>query len=156
MTCSTAKDRINATVIEAREASYQAKTSSFRLDSQENINTFLDNILEFKKMLSEETIEIESFTEKLEKLTWFDDIDDDCLKLLNDLIAAVRDWRGSLVRQFVKMDNLRKKGIALDEIRNFKHAIDDLREIADDLESVFFHLSKNQDFQETTKELQLV
>lgn len=155
MTCSTAKDKINATVIEAREASYQAKMNAFNLDSQENINSFLDNILEFKKILAEKTDKIEAFSEKLEGLTWFDKIDEECLKLLNDLIASVRDWRGSAVRQYVKMDKLRKDGIALEEIKNFKRAIDDLREIADDLESVFFHLPKNQNFQETTNELQL-
>ena len=50
MECLTAKDKINATVIEAREASFQAKTNSFNLDNQENINSFLDKILDFKKM----------------------------------------------------------------------------------------------------------
>ncbi|TZF83986.1 hypothetical protein FW774_11100 [Pedobacter sp. BS3] len=154
MECLTEKDKIAATVNEAKEVSFREKTHALTTDEQ--INSFLDKILEFKQLLHKKTTEIETFCEKLEALTWFNKIDEDSLKLLNDLIAATRDWHNTLVRQFLKMNKLLEKGIATKDIKSFKHAIDDLRESADDLESVFFHLPQNHDFQETTKELQLV
>ena len=43
-----------------------------------------------------------------------------------------------------------------EEIKNFKLAIDDLKGGASDLESRFFFLPKNSDFQETSKELSLL
>lgn len=153
--CATAKDKINATVNEVREASYKEKTNSFNLDSEKDINSFLDKIIDFKQLLTKKTTELNSIVDDLESLTWFDEVDQDCLKLINDIIAATRDWRISLVKQYVWMNGLRSKKIALEEIKEFKHAIDDLKETADDLESVFFHLPQNQEFQEITRELQL-
>lgn len=152
----TIKDKIVATVNEVREASFKEKTSSFGLDTEERINSFLDKILTFKKILTEKTQKIELFSEKLESLTWFNEVDEECLKLLNDLIATVKDWHSSLIRQYVSMNMLRKKSIASEEINDFKYAVDGLKEVANDLESIFFFLPQNQDFQETTKELQLV
>ncbi|MDE3211730.1 MAG: hypothetical protein KGM98_00740 [Bacteroidota bacterium] len=54
------------------------------------------------------------------------------------------------------MNSIRSKGIAKEEIKKFKTSIDDLREVASDLESRFFFLPRISDFQETTKELSLV
>ncbi len=56
----------------------------------------------------------------------------------------------------ISVNVIRSKGIAKEEIKNFKSAIDDLKDVASDLESRFFFLPKIPDFQETTKELSLV
>jgi hypothetical protein len=76
--------------------------------------------------------------------------------LLNDLISSAKDLRTTFIRQYVLLTTFRKKGIAKEEIKNFKSAVDDLKEICDDLESVFFFLPKMPDFNETTKQLSLV
>ena len=154
MECLSIRQNITSTVDQVRDASYKEKKSLF--STQEQIDTFLDKILEFKGLLTEKTEEVESFCEKLETFTWFEALDEECLKLLNDVIAATRDWRSSLVRQYISMDILKRKKIATAEIKNFKYAIDDLREVCDDLESVFFYLPKNDSFTETTKELSLL
>ncbi len=123
---------------------------------EDRVNEFLDVIIEFKSKLSEKTKKIDEVNSRVESLTWFNDVDEEGLMLLNDLISAAKDLRTSLVRQFVAMGLLRKKGIARQEVKNFKCAIDDLKESYEDLESVFFFLPEMPDFVETTKKLSLV
>jgi hypothetical protein len=62
----------------------------------------------------------------------------------------------TLIRQYVSLNLIRSKGIAKDEIKNFKNAVDDLKENYQDLESVYFFLPEIPDFKETTKLLSLV
>ena len=54
------------------------------------------------------------------------------------------------------MNDLRKKGIAKEAIKDFKNSIDELKEAYEDLESVFFFLPEMPDFKETTSKLSLV
>jgi 5-bromo-4-chloroindolyl phosphate hydrolysis protein len=61
-----------------------------------------------------------------------------------------------LIRQYVSLYLIRSKGIAKEEIKNFKNTIDDLKENYQDLESVYFFLPEIPDFKETTKLLSLV
>lgn len=154
MECLSERERITTTVVEVREASYQDKKNL--LGTEDQVNKFLDDILTLKSLLKEKTNKIETFSDKLESFTWFNDVDEECLMLLNDVIAATRDWRSTLIKQYVTMEPLRKRGIAKQEIIEFKLALDDLREICEDLESVFFHLPKCEDFVETTKQLALI
>ncbi len=76
--------------------------------------------------------------------------------LINDIISVGKDLDSSLIRQYVGFDFLRKKGIAKEEIKNFKKSIDGLKESYSDLESVFFFLPEISEFKETTKLLSLV
>ncbi len=123
---------------------------------EEKINAFLDAINDFKRALVCKTEEVQEINSRIEKLTWFTDIDDACLMLVNDIISAARDLHSSLIRQYVAMNIIKSKGIARSEIREFKDSLDDLRESCDDLELVFFHLPNNQDFVETTRQLSLL
>lgn len=116
----------------------------------------LDQILEFKKVFTDKTNKINPLVEKIEKITWFNNLDNDSLMSLNDLISLIRDLHSSLLRQYISLNFLRSKGIAKEEIKNFKDSIDDLKDVAADLESRFFFLPSISDFQETTKELSLV
>lgn len=61
-----------------------------------------------------------------------------------------------MIHQYVLMGKLRKNGIAKEEIKAFKNAIDELKESYEDLESVFFFLPKMPDFTDTTKKLSLI
>jgi hypothetical protein len=112
--------------------------------------------LEFKDSLGEKTNKIFSINDNIDKITWYNDLDDECLKLINDLISAIKDLRSTLIRQYVSMSFLRQKGIAKEEIKKFKIAVDELKEVYEDLESVFFFLPEMPDFNETTKLLSLV
>jgi len=148
------KSRITETVSEVRSFSFSEKRES--VIDEERVNAFLDTILEFRSMIKEKAEKILSISERMEELTWFTDPDEESLMLLNDLISSVKDVHSSLIRQYVSFGSLRKKGIAKDEIKLFKRAIDDLKESYEDIESVFFFLPKMPDFVETTKKLSLV
>ncbi len=155
MECLSAKSEISDTFQRVRDFSFQEKKEAF-LYEEEKTNEFLDAILAFKNNLGIKTNKINLLLEEIEKLTWYDNLDDECLKLINDLISSMKDLHSSLIRQYVSMNKVRAKGIAKAEIKYFKLAIDDLKESFQDLESVFFYLPEMPDFQETTKLLSLI
>ncbi|HEV8081845.1 MAG TPA: hypothetical protein VGP55_01505 [Chitinophagaceae bacterium] len=148
------KSQISDTFSSVRNFSFEEKKAS--LYNEEKINALLDAILDFKDKFQEKTERINEINEKIEKLTWFDELNDECLRLINDLISSIKDLHSSLIRQYVALNYVRSKGIAKEEIRNFKSAIDDLKDSYQDLESVFFFLPEMPDFKETTKQLSLI
>ena len=154
MECVSHKNEIRSTFENVREFSYSEKRNP--LLDEEKANEFLDAILDLKEFLSVKIQKIEELNPKLEALTWFNDLDEECLMLLNDLISSAKDLRSSLLRQYVVVNPLRKRGIAKEEVKGFKNAIDELKESYTDLESVFFYLPEMPDFVETTKQLSLI
>ena len=154
MECITHKAEIEGTFSSVRDFSFDEKRSAYM--DQEKMNAFLDTILDFKNFLREKSNRIFSLNDKVDKITWYNDLDDECLKLINDLISAIKDLRSTLIRQYISMAFLRKKGIAKEEVSEFKYAIDELKEVYEDMESVFFYLPEMPDFKETTKLLSLV
>jgi hypothetical protein len=151
----TYKSKISQTFENVREFSFEEKKKASVYD-EAKINKLLDKILELKKIFADKTVKINGVIEKIEQLTWFTDLDSELLKSINDLISSIRDLHSSLKRQYVALNGIRSKGIAKEEIKNFKAAMDDLKEVASDLESRFFFLPNISDFEETTKELSLV
>lgn len=148
------KSRISEAVSEVRSFSFNEKKES--VIDEEKVNAFLDAILDFKSRIVAKTEKIENIAERMEGLTWFTSPDEEGLMLLNDLISAAKDVHSSLIRQYVYLNPLRRRGIAGDEIKSFKRSIDDLKESFEDLESVFFFLPEMPEFTETTKQLSLV
>ncbi|MBA4744288.1 MAG: hypothetical protein H2058_03430 [Muricauda sp.] len=149
------KSEINNTFSSVRAFSFNEKKSP--LLDEERANALLDAILDLKKSLKEKTEKIYEVNKRIEKITWFDDLDEESLMLLNDLISSAKDLFSSLIRQYVSLNNsFRKKGVAKQEIKDFKNSIDELRESYEDLESVFFFLPEMPEFVETTKQLSLV
>ena len=149
----TYKSRISETFENVRRLSFEEKKES--VFDETKINKLLDKILEFKKAFNDKTSKIISLVEKIEQITWFNNLDNDSLMSINDLISSIRDLHSSLLRQYISLNFIRSKGIAKEEIKKFKASIDDLRDVAADLESRFFFLPNIIDFQETTKELSL-
>ncbi|NEW78112.1 MAG: hypothetical protein GZ086_01550 [Gelidibacter sp.] len=154
MECVSQKSEIINTFSSVRDFSFKEKQSP--LLDEEQMNGFLDAILDFKKGLSKKAQDIYDFSDRIEKLSWFNDLDEECLMVANDLISAAKDLSSTLIRQYVSMNFIRSKGIAKDEIKNFKNAIDVFKETYTDLESVLFFLPEMPDFVETSKELSLV
>lgn len=147
------KSEIADTFSNIRSFSFQEKKKPI-LD-EANVNDLLDAILDFKCNLKEKTDRIYNIIERIEKITWFNNLDEESLMSLNDLISSAKDLRTSLIRQSISMNNLIKKEIAIEEIKDFKNSIDELRESYEDLESVFFFLPKMPDFVEITAKLSL-
>lgn len=154
MDCLEYKSRIAETFEKVRVLSFNEKKESVFDETQ--INNLLDKILDFKKKFTDKTNRINSLVDKIEEITWFNEIDNENLMSINDLISSIRDLHSSLLRQYISLGFLRSKGIAKDEIKRFKASIDDLKDVAADLESRFFFLPNIADFQETTKELSLL
>jgi uncharacterized protein (UPF0305 family) len=154
MECLSYKSEIVDTFSNVRSFSFQEKKTP--LLDEERVNSLLDAILDFKNSLKEKTDKIYNVNERIKKITWFNDLDEESLMLLNDLISSAKDLRTSLIRQYISMNFFRKKGIAKEEIKDFKNSIDELKESYEDLESVFFFLPEMPDFVETTSKLSLV
>lgn len=154
MECLSYKSEIKNTFSSVRDFSFEEKKNPFL--SEKNVNKFLDVIIDFKTSLRDKTLKIYNINERIEKLTWFDNLNDECLKLSNDLISLARDLHSSLIRQYVSMIFVRSKGIAKKEIKDFKNSIDELKEVYSDLESALFFLPEMSGFKEITKELSLV
>lgn len=148
------KSEIIETFKNIRDFSYKEKKSPIL--EEERINSFLDTLNDFKNDLKEKTLRIYEINEKIEEITWFNDLDEECLMKLNDIISSAKDLRSSLVRQYISMNFLRKRGVAKEVIREFKFSIDELKESYEDLESVFFFLPEMPEFKETTKKLSLI
>lgn len=142
------QDKIQFVVDEVKNTSFKEKTH------EEKVNDFLDAILSFKKNLNSRVSKMYKLIEKMESLTWYTDVSKDDLMKLNELIAAARDLHSILIRRYVSFNTplIRKKGIAIEELKAFKHSIDDFRETYEDLESIFFFLPKYSEFIETTKQ----
>lgn len=153
MESATFKSAIADTFSSVRSFSFGEKKNFL---NEEKVNAFLDAILEFKRVFNKKTETINSINEKIEKLTWYDDINDEILLQLNDLISSIKDAHSTLIKQYVSLNYIRSKGIAKEDISEFKSAIDDLKESYQDLESVFFFLPDMPDFIEITKQLSLV
>lgn len=154
MDCISPKTELIDTFSNVRSFSFEQKKSP--LLGEESINAVLDAILDFKSELMEKSKRIQLLNERLESITWLNNLDEECLMLLNDLISSAKDLRTTLLRQYIAMNFFRAKGIAKDEIKDFKIAIDLLKETYEDLESVFFFLPEMPDFKETTKKLSLI
>ncbi len=154
MECLSNKSEIVDTFSSLRSFSFKEKKTP--LLDEERVNSLLDAILDFKSGLKEKTNKIYDVNQRIEKITWFNDLDEESLMLLNDLISSAKDLRTSLIRQYISMNFFRRKGIAKEEIKDFKNSIDELKESYEDLESVFFFLPEMSDFIETTKKLSLV
>lgn len=154
MEATSYKAQIVDTFSHVRDFSYEEKKSPV-LD-EEAINSFLDKIIDFKNLLKEKNERIYNINERIETLTWFSNLNDESLMILNDLISSAKDLRSSLIRFYVSMKNIRIKGIAKEEIKDFKNAIDELKESYEDLESVFFFLPEMPEFVETTKRLSII
>jgi hypothetical protein len=154
MECLEAKETINNTFVAVRDVSYSEK--KLRVPTEEEINHFLDKILELQKFLGEKTEKINFVNELLEKITWLNGINEECLIQINTVIGVAKDFHSTLIRQFVKLNFLRTKGIAKQAIKEFKYSIDSLKDAIADLESVFFSLPEIGEFNDITKELSLI
>ena len=154
MDCLLHKPKITEVFNAVRNFSFEEKREVFF--DEEKINKLLDTILDFKKTFATKTEKINNLVTKLEELTWCNNVDEECLMLINDLISSIKDLHSSLIRQYVSLTYIRSKNIAKEEIKNFKMAIDNLKEIGVDLESVFFFLPEMPLFKNTTKQLSLV
>jgi hypothetical protein len=145
------KEYIRGVFGEAQEVSFEAQRE---IQTEEQvINTFLDAINNLKGHLADKASKLESIIEKMEHLTWCEKLDDEALSLLYQLILTSKDIKRNFIIQYISFNHFRQSGIALKEINDFKHAIDDFQETYSDLEDIYFKFPKDKEFLEVTEEL---
>lgn len=154
MECLTSQNTLDIAFNHVRDASYSEKKLS--IPTEEEVNQFLDKILELQQLLNGKSEKINKINGLLEKVTWLNGLDEDSLKQLNVLIAMAKDFHSTLIRHYAQLNFLRKKGIAKKAIQDFKMSIDNLKDAVADLDSVFFSLPSMPDFDNITKELSLM
>lgn len=152
--CETNIEKINNAFNVISDASFQEKRE--HLSKQQVIDSFLDRILDLKEKLTTKSRKIEKIVVMLEGITWYNNVDEEGLKLINEIISLSKDLHSTLIRFYIDLNYFIKKNIAKEEIKNLKIAIDDLKEITQDLESVFFYLPQMPQFVESTKQLSLL
>ena len=150
---SNVQCEIDSVIQEVETASFEKRTHPPLSENDKN-NELLDAILSFKSNINNTSDKLNYFTMKFEEITWFKEINDDSLKLINKLISSAFGLHHVLVKQYADYyPTLRKKGIAKDDIKNHKQALDDFKESILDLELVFFKYPKDIEFTSITDEL---
>ena len=81
----TYKPQILETFQQVRNFSFEEKRES--VIDEIRMNKFLDSIIDFKQSLKIKTDKIEEIVENTEKITWFNNLDDDSLLIVNDLVS---------------------------------------------------------------------
>ncbi len=150
---ATLQIEIQEALKEVKDLSYREKTHYF---DEERVNRLLDSILDFKKSLNNTTSEVNQLIEAFEGLTWAGKPNEDHLKKIIELIALTRDLHRTLIKRYALFNSaLKPRGIAVNELKTFKGAIDDLIEVTDDIEDVYFVFPNMPEFVETTQSLSL-
>ena len=81
----TYKTQILETFQQVRNFSFEEKKEA--VIDEIKMNKFLDSIIDFKQSLKIKTDKIEKIIENTEKITWFNNLDDDSLLIVNDLVS---------------------------------------------------------------------
>ena len=121
----------------------------------ELINSFLDSINALKKELKKHTKQLDNINENLEVLSWATVAphSKETIDQIIPLFTKINEVHKVLIKKYLRFDALRKKGILKEELKAFKGAIDDLKEICSDLKDVYLNLPSNEEFKATTKSL---
>jgi hypothetical protein len=81
----TYKPQILETFQQVRNFSFEEKRES--VIDEIKMNKFLNRIIDFKQSLKIKTDKMEEIIENTEKITWFNNLDDDSLLIVNDLVS---------------------------------------------------------------------
>ncbi|RFS16083.1 hypothetical protein [Emticicia sp. C21] len=153
LTCEENIDKLNDTFNVMLDVKSKAQVEKTQ---EEIVNHFLDKILELKSHLKEKTEELDLLNQRAEKLTWLNNVDDECLEKLAEIIQIIKDIHSIVIRHYADLNPLRLRGIAVQELKMFKQAIDDMKENYQDLNSIFFVLPQMTEFTDTTKKLEML
>jgi len=150
MTSTLSTTRLNDIVSDFRTISYTEKKMSY----EDSVNRFLDAINSVKKRIEEKVFNLKKITAQIQTIPWFENVQIEELIIINELIVLSKDVKISLSKQYIFLNNkLKIKGIAKDEIKKFKLAIDDFTGAYENVEFVFFELPHDKEFNEITQKL---
>jgi len=126
------KHTIDAISFELKNVSKKQKLQT--RSSEQLTNDLLDSILSFQKELTGRSNALETIMKDFEKLTWlkFSDID---LAAIEDIIKTGREVHASYMTEYIKISST---GFVTKELPIYKDALDDFKEVLDDVNYAFF------------------
>ncbi len=119
------------------------------------VNNFLDSIHLTKEHLNSESSGMDELTHIFERITWLDQLSKVDLLKVKSLLDQAKDLLNKTVnKHYVSLNNkFRNSGIAINELNRYKSAINNFKEMIEDVESALFTLPNIEGFNETTEEL---
>ena len=103
------------------------------------INKFLDNVVKFHQYLTKYPNHINQCVDGMEKLSWLEISKENDLKSLKNLLTSSIELHRLLVKNYIGYRNSKLLSqVANSKIKEFKTAIDDLKEVTNDLNLLFF------------------
>ena len=152
------------TAVKDKIASVMGKMNEVReieekhVPTQEEIDNFLDAINGIKGDLIKSTSSMLKVTEILEELSWFDrkQMSEPEKESLDTIFKDIGELHPLFIKRYLALTTLRLKGIAKDEIKAYKNAIDDLKEISEDVKYTLYNIGENDDFNSITSSLSLL
>lgn len=88
---------------------------------------------------------MEEIIPKLERISWYEKPDEASLEIIKEIISVVKDVHALLIRFYVKVNNSTTEKLTRQEIKYLKSNLDDLREVYQDLEFVFFDSQNDEE-----------
>ena len=151
MSCIEPKKFINSTYRSVSRFSFDEKRNPQL--TEQGINAFFDAILDLKAVLKNKVDRLQKTNSLFEHLTWYNNLDDDCLMRVNETISLAKELHSSLTLQYVSLSRIRiKTGIAKEEIKRFNASLDDHKESFNDVENLFFVLPADDEFVKITND----
>lgn len=118
------------------------------------VNAFLDSILKKKEYLNQTTANLEGYTLKLREFAWFTGLEPEVIDGLRIVLDLVYRLHGLIVKNYVLTSNsFAKSNIGKSELVALKEALDDFKEVAEDLHERFFVIPQDAEFQSLMAEL---
>lgn len=152
MNSATPNIQISQTFTQVSDFSVKKKRQQENL----RVNEFLDGVLELQSEINEDCKFLENLVVRFEEISWIK-LDSsnypEALNLINAIISVTRDVHRLMHNRYIFLNRNAKKH-ASKEIKRLKTALDDIKEVNNDLEDVFINLPTDIDFQLANEKLQ--
>lgn len=146
------REKVSLAMGAINEVSIYAQNS--QKEFEKTINKFLDHINDTKQLLTKRAVEVSAIVPKIAELTWLAQVDNEVLSDIKELVDGVLTLNKVMVTFWVMVNrNFDKHKIAKTELKHYKQAADDLKELASDLKDRFFALPEDKEFQELMQQL---
>lgn len=115
---------------------------------ERKVNDFLDGINARKRFLTERTAATEQIAVQAQAVTWFSNLSPENTQAIRDLIEIMASLHKKIIENYVIFSRyFEKHKLAKTELKALKEAADNLLEVTRDIESRFFTLPRDVEFQ---------
>lgn len=141
---TTIVEAVHKTREEVSELSYRQRKG--------DIDKFLDAINELRDHMKSLTGRVEQIVEGFSGLTWYKEYNEEALKEIHTTVVMARDLHKRLLISFTKVNKVcRKKKILQTELNDYKYSLNELEEVVDDIDLIFFEFPNDPEVQRINK-----